>query len=128
MASTLLLDTQTWDLVVDSNGNIAVATEPYALAQDAASAARLFAGECWYDTSQGVPYWQAILGAMPPLSYLKAKYVEAAMSVPDVKKATVFIATITRDRVVSGQIQITGPGKQTAAANFGSFLQGIVSE
>jgi hypothetical protein len=30
---TLLLDTVAWDLVLDVNGNIAVADEPYALAQ-----------------------------------------------------------------------------------------------
>lgn len=34
MASTLLLDTLAWDLAVDAAGNIAVATEPYSLAQD----------------------------------------------------------------------------------------------
>ena len=127
MAQTLLLDTVLWDLCVDSNGNIAVASEPYALAQDAASACRLFEGELWYDTTQGIPYWQAILGQMPPLAYLKAKYVAAALSVPDVKSAQVFIATITRDRVVSGQVQITGPGQQIVAAAFGNFLEGTVS-
>lgn len=124
---TLLLDTVTWDLVVDVNGNIALATEPYALAQDAASQCRLFEGELWYDTSQGVPYWASILGQMPPLALLKGSYVNAAMSVVDVESAIVFIASITRDRIVSGQVQITGPGKQTAAASFGSFLQGVVT-
>ena len=42
---TLLLTTDAWDLTVDVSGNIAVADEPLALAQDAASAIRLFAGE-----------------------------------------------------------------------------------
>ena len=127
MASTLLLDTVTWDLVVDANGNIAMAQEPYALAQDAASACRLFEGELWYDVTQGVPYWQSILGQMPPLALLKAKYVAAAKSVPDVVSVNVFIASITRDRVISGQVQITGPGQQTSVASFNSFLQGAVS-
>lgn len=125
--NTILLDQLSWDLVVDSNGNIAMATEPYALAQDAASACRLFEGELWYDTTQGVPYFQSILGQMPPLAFLKAKYVAAAMSVPDVKSAKVFIASITSNRIVSGQVQITGPGQQTAAASFGSFLEGVIS-
>jgi len=126
MASTLLLDTVTWDLVVDSNGDIARADEPYALAQDAASACKLFKTELWYDTTQGVPYWQSILGQMPPLALLKGSYEAAAKSVPDVKSVKVFIATITRDRIVTGQVQIQGPGKQTAAASFGSFLTGII--
>ena len=123
MPSTLLLDTQTWDLVVDNYGNIAVADEPYALAQDAASACRLFRGELWYDTSQGVPYWQAILGQMPPLAYIKAQLAAAASSVPNVRSAQVFIANITQDRLVSGQVQITGPTGQIVGVNFASALQ-----
>ena len=51
---TLLLDPLKWDLVVDAAGNIAVASPPYALAQDAASSIKLFSGECYYDTSIGV--------------------------------------------------------------------------
>ena len=124
MANTLLLDTETWDLVVDSNGDIAMATAPYSLAQDAASACRLFQGELWYDVNQGVPYWQSILGQMPPLALLKAKYEAAAKSVPDVDNVNVFIATITRDRVVSGQVQIQS-GSQASVASFSSFLQGV---
>lgn len=115
--NTLLLDTVTWDLVVDNNGNIAMAKEPYALAQDVATACRLFQGELWYDTRQGVPYWQSILGQMPPLAFLRAKYQQAAMTVPDVKTTNIFIASITQDRVVTGQVQITGPSG-TIAANF----------
>jgi len=113
--NTLLLDVEKWDLVTDSNGNIAMATEPYALAQDVASACRLFEGELWYDTAQGVPYWQAILGQMPPLGYLKAKYSIAALSVPDVQDPKIFIASITRDRVVSGQVQFTSPSLASPA-------------
>jgi len=121
--NTLLLDTATWDLVVDSAGNIAVATEPYSLAQDAASACRLFQSELWYDVDQGVPYFQApILGAMPPLSLLRKSYEVAALGVPDVETVKVFIQSIGRDRVVSGQVQVTGPAtspvQKTAVATF----------
>ena len=40
--------------------NIAVADEPYALAQDAASAIRTFIGECYYDTTKGLPYFEKV--------------------------------------------------------------------
>jgi hypothetical protein len=36
--------------VLDAEGNIAVASEPYSLAQDAASAIKTFAGEVFWDT------------------------------------------------------------------------------
>ena len=63
---TLLLDRTAWDLCLDSNGNIALASEPYSLAQDVASAVRLFLGECYYDTTKGIPYWTEVLGMLPP--------------------------------------------------------------
>ena len=68
--NTLLLDTVAWDLVLDSNGNIALAQPPYATAQDVASAIRLFLGELWYDQTQGVPYWQQFLGFNPTTSQI----------------------------------------------------------
>lgn len=114
---TLLLDTTTWDLVVDAAGNIAAAADPYALAQDAASAIRLFAGELWYDITKGVPYWAQILGVAPPLSLLKAKFIAAALTVPGVVSAQCFISSFT-DREVRGQVQITDANGNTAAATF----------
>jgi hypothetical protein len=59
---SLLLSRPAWDLVLDASGNIAVASAPYAIAQDAASAIRLFAGEHWYDTAQGIPCFSQVLG------------------------------------------------------------------
>ena len=115
--NTLLLDILTWDLVVDLNGNIAMATKPYALAQDAASAIKLFSGELWYDTTQGVVYFNEILGTLPPLALLKQKFNEAALTVPEVTAARTFISSF-RGRVLSGQVQITSKTGLTAVANF----------
>ncbi len=114
---TLLLDVVRWDLTVDVTGNIAVASEPYAIAQDAASAIRLFAGELWYDTRQGVPYWEQILGKSPPLALIKAKLEAAAMTVPEVVSAKCYISSFT-NRGIKGQVQITDSRGQTSAASF----------
>lgn len=112
MASTLLLDLATWDLTKDANGNIAMAAEPYALAQDAASALRLFRGELWYDTTQGVPYFESILDKLPPIEFLKAQFVAAAESVSGVAGATCVITGFV-DRQLSGQVQIISQTGQT---------------
>lgn len=117
MASTLLLDPGTWDLSRDASGNIAVASEPYSLAQDAASAIKTFLGEVYFDTTIGVPYRQQILGQRPPLALLKQQLVKAALTVPDVASATVFITSFV-DRAISGQVQIIGATGQVSAANF----------
>ncbi len=103
---TLLLDRDIWDLTADAAGNIAVASEPYALAQDAASALKLFAGELWYDTRQGIPYFEQILGYAPPLAFLKAQFVAAALRVPGVLSAVAYIQSIT-DRDLTGQVQVS---------------------
>jgi hypothetical protein len=103
---TLLLDTLIWDLCLDAFGNIAVASEPYSLAQDVASAIRLFRAECYYDTTRGVRYFEDILGETPPLPLLKAELTHAAETVPGVTFAQAFIV-VTVDRVVTGQVQCT---------------------
>lgn len=116
--NTILLDTVAWDLVLDVGGNIAVASQPYSLAQDAASAIKLFQGELWYDVSQGIPYWAQILGENPSLSLMKAKWTTAALTVPGVASAVCYISSIT-DRIVGGQVQVTSSTGQISAAAFG---------
>lgn len=115
MPSTLLLDQTEWDLVLDANGNIAVAAEPYAAAQDAASAIRTFLGECWLDTNVGVPYLQRVFGkGQPSLALLKGLLQDAALTVPGVASAQVWITSL-QGRTVGGQVQVTLTSGQTSA-------------
>lgn len=117
MPATLLLDQTLWDLVLDIDGNIAVASPPYALAQDAASAIKLFQGELWYDTTRGVPYFTDILGKLPPLQLVKERFTAAALSVPGVTAAKVFITGLA-NRQLTGQVQITDATGTVAVASF----------
>jgi hypothetical protein len=114
--STLLLDRTTWDLVLDASGNIAVASPPYALAQDVASACRTFLGEVYYDTTLGVPYFERVLGKFPPLQLVKQLLADAALTVPGVTDPVVFISSFT-DRGLSGQVQFTDPSGQVLTAD-----------
>lgn len=109
MASTLLLDREAWDLTVDAVGNIARTDETYSTIQDVASACRLFQGELWYGGTDGLPYFDQILGEYQPIQVLKDGLVRAALSVPDVLSATVFLTAVV-GRQISGQIQIVTPG------------------
>lgn len=118
---TLLLDPDTWDLVLDASGNIAVATGAYAQAQDAASQCRLFQRELYYDTAQGIPYWQSILGYIPRVPLLKAKYQAAALLVPGVTRAVIDIQSVA-GRTVSGIIYITNDQGQDSFAKLLSVL------
>jgi hypothetical protein len=114
--NTLLLNAN-WDLETDSFNNIAVVEDPYSLAQDAASAIRTFQGEVYYDTALGIPFFQQILGFSPPVSLMKAYFIEAALTVPEVVSAVCFIASIT-DRQVLGQVQVRNAAGQLAASTF----------
>lgn len=114
---TLLLDPVAWDLVADLDANIAVASNPYSLAQDAASAIRLFQAELWYDTTRGVPYWSQILGYAPPLALLKAYMVAAALTVPGIVSAQCFISTFI-GRKVTGQVQVVDAAGTVSTASF----------
>lgn len=112
--STLLLDVTLWDLVADAAGNIAVAANPYALAQDVASALRTVLGEVWFDDTLGIPYLVGgnptaqILGNTPPLTVFKAYMVNAALTVPGVVSAVCVVESFdTSTRQVVGQVQFT---------------------
>lgn len=115
---TALLDQSAWDFVLDSNGDLAMANAPYSIAQDVASAVRTFLGECWYDTSQGLPYWQQILGKYPPLSFVRKKIINAAMSVPNVSEVKVVFTGFV-NRVLTGQIQIIDTDGFSSGVAFG---------
>ncbi|MGO4560967.1 hypothetical protein [Rhizobiales bacterium 3FA27D7] len=114
---TLMLEPSAWDLKIDASGNIALAAEPYALAQDAASAIRLFQGELYFDTRPGIPYFDQILGQAPPISLMKAWFVRSAMTVPGVVSAVAYISEWT-DRTVRGQVQVKDSNGNVTAASF----------
>ncbi len=115
MPSSLVLELQDWDLCVDTSGNIALAKEPYAIAQDVASACKTFLGECWYNTTYGIPYLQQVLGQLPSLSVIKALLVAAAETVPGCGNPVVII-TGFQDRQLTGQVQFIDSLGQPAVA------------
>lgn len=115
--NTLLLDLSSWDLVVDAAGNIAMAAEPYSLAQDVASAIRTFLGEVWYDTTLGIPYFEQILGHTPPVTVFQEYMVQAAKTVPGVVDATCSVEAF-EDRRVTGQVLFTTNNGQTGQVSF----------
>ena len=115
--NTFFLNPFTWDLVLDSTGSIAIATDPYSLAQDAASAIKTFLGEVYYDTTQGIPYSQQILGSPPVISDFTSQLQKAALSVPEVVAAKVVITSFS-GRKIQGQVQVTNEAGVISTASF----------
>lgn len=104
--SALLLDTATWDLVVDAQGNIALATQPYAIVQNVACAVRVFLGECWYNTELGLPYLGHVLGRNQSVALFRSDVEQIARSVQGVAGAVCVLTAINAQRRLSGIIQL----------------------
>lgn len=117
MHKTILLDRTAWDLVLDSAGNIALASPPYALVQDVASAARTFLAECWYNTTLGVDYFGTMLGQLPPSSVITNGQSKAALTVPGVVTASCTIDSFD-SRSVAGTISFTDESGGNYAVNY----------
>ncbi|OZI39040.1 hypothetical protein CEG14_05760 [Bordetella genomosp. 1] len=115
--NTLLLDRTVWDLVLDASGNIAMASNPYAVAQDVASAIKLFRGELFYNTTKGVPYWSQILGELPPLAVVVGGLRAAALQVPEVADARPTV-TAFEGRRLSGYVEVTLTDGSTSTITF----------
>ena len=120
--ASLALDRTAWDLVLDVKGDIAVATGPYACAQDVATAIRLQLGELWYDTTKGIPYYSQILGHFPTLQLLKAQFVRAALTVPEVASAVVFLYRVGRE--IRGQVRVILKTSVVLLVNVGNLDSG----
>jgi hypothetical protein len=115
---TLLLDVGLWDLCLDANGNIALASVPYARAQDVASAIRLFLGELWYDSTKGIDYFGQILGDTPPLTLFQEFMVTAALTVPGVVTASCVVESFDdAARTVTGQVTFTDVDGNTSTVS-----------
>lgn len=110
---TLLLNKDAWDLELDSFGNIALADPDYSIAQDVASAIRTFLGECWYGVTLGLPYFQSILGKLPPASYITNLLEKAAFTVPGVLSVTVVSLGLNKDRQLTGSVIVVSTDTNT---------------
>lgn len=106
MAITLYLEPNTWDLALDNDGNIAIATQTYQQAQDICSACRTMIKDMYYQQSEGIPYLEKILGQHTySLSLYRQQLHDCAMLVDGVISANVDL--ILEGRKLSGTIKFT---------------------
>lgn len=117
MTTSLLLDQDTWDLIVDANGNMALCSEPYAVAQDVSCAIRTFSGELIFDLDRGIPYFEEILGKTPPLQLIQNTITNEALKVQNVSQARTIINKSDNGNI-SGEIQIIDTDGEQANVGF----------
>lgn len=114
---TLLLDIDTWDLTLDSGGNIATTRDGYGIAQNVANAVRLFTNDAWYDPDRGIPHFLVDLGRMPEGGVFRSRVRAAALTVDGVADATAEITGV-ENRTLRGTISLTTTGGDTADVAF----------
>ncbi len=103
--NTLFLLPDTWDLTLDSSGNIAIASDVYQQAQDIASACRVFRNDMYFNQNDGIPYQESILGKSSyPLGLYQSELRQAALSVNGVVSAKIAFNKV-ENRVLSGMIE-----------------------
>lgn len=111
---SLLLDANTWDLVLDQGGNISDCDGDYALAQDVANRIRLFTEDAYYQPDDGIPHFALDLGQRASESLIRARYREQALTVSGVTAATVTDLSV-ENRELTGTVEITTANGGTAS-------------
>lgn len=115
MTTSIFLYPETWDMVVDSRGNIAVCTDEYEIAQNVASACRLWLGEFMYNRNRGIPYKQSVLGRNTDISLLDDWYRTESMTVLGVAECEPYLDI--KDRTLTGYLRITTNSGETFNVN-----------
>lgn len=84
----LELDTATWDLTLDSSGNIAVLSSDWSalLAQRIKTRLQTFRGELYLDRSVGVPYFEEVLKKHPDIQRVRDLLLTQVATIPGVQK------------------------------------------
>lgn len=103
---TLYLDPDTWDLELDDTGNIRVATESYAVAQNVASATRAFTNDMYFQLDRGVPHFETDISNPISTGVLTSRLNRCARAVDGVLTAETTITSF-ENRVIEGEIRLT---------------------
>ncbi len=104
----LFLNTDTWDITLNKNGDIQTVSGLYSDAQAVASAIRLFTKDAFLAQNKGVPHFQLDLGRMPAFSAVRSSYRKNARAVENIKDATIQNLRVDNDtRAMTGIIIAT---------------------
>ncbi len=110
---TIFLNPYTWDLELDTQGNIAIATDVYQQAQDIASSCRVFRGDDYYKKNDGIPYLEEIMGKSGyPISLYQRQLHDRSILVDGVVSVNVRLNPL-KDRIMSGNIEFTNEDNLT---------------
>lgn len=114
---TIQLNPQDWDLALDANNNLAIATDKYAIAQDTASTCLTFSTEIIYATERGVA-WKDIVGDVINSGFIKAQLQTEAMRVEVNTDAVIYLDFDQTKRILYGVIVVEDIYGNSVAISF----------
>lgn len=86
-----------WDIELDSHGRIRECMGPYAIAQNAANAIKLFTEDAYYNPERGIPHFVVDLGCRLQPSIIRSRFKDAAQGVEGVAAANVQDIRLEKD-------------------------------
>lgn len=95
-----------WDISLDGGGNLAQVSEKLAVAQDVATAVRLFQGEAVYLSERGVPHYTDNLGVKLSQAMIRSDITDIALTVPNVTAVSIENEQLS-GRTYTADIRIT---------------------
>lgn len=111
-----LLLSDSWDIFLNSNGNIALTAGIYCDCQNVASAIRMFTKDAYLAQNQGIPHFNLDLGKNTPLSLIRSTYRKRAKQMENISNAVVDYLRIDTDtRTLTGRVVITNENGQQGA-------------
>lgn len=116
-AYTLMLD-DSWDITLNNDGKIKVATGAYAIAQNGSNAVRLFQRDAYFDQQKGIPHFDVELGhSIAAVPILEARIRQALLQVEGISDALA-VLEVEKERILGGNAYITLTGGETAKISF----------
>lgn len=113
---SFLLDDR-WDIQLDDLGNIAITKNPYAVAQDVACACKTELGECFYNKSIGLPYFEKIFKRQVGIRFVQSKLQAEANKLSYVSQTQCTLAVDTIKRLTTGMISIIDTNNEESTIN-----------
>lgn len=101
---SLMLDTDSWDIGLDDRDNLQTVGNPYACAQDVATACSTILGECIYNKDAGIPYYEKILGFNPGSGAVQSYLENEALRLPYIAQASATVINDSGTRASTGVI------------------------
>lgn len=103
---SLLLNND-WDISLDSNGDLKMATDNYSIAQNSACRCRAFTNDMYFNQKDGVPHFLVDISQRPNISVVAAAMEKVARGTEGVSEAAMTDIAVSTDRTLEGTIILT---------------------